>query len=1087
MTPKASYSRTHWLLLALLAGLCFDGAATKAQETTESSAEAILSFNDGVKFQNNQAFDLAVAEWKRFLEKYPNDPLADRAQHYLGVCYTQLKPPKLPEAIAAFKAAIDNHPQSQFRQDSLYNLGWSQFVTARGGGDKADYAAAIATLDQLLAESKDHAEAKYVADAHYLKGDALFDIGKKQEAVTEYQAVIAAAPESARVPDARYAAGVTLEELDQFADAKKIYEAFLANHPEHAFATEVKMRLAETVLRTGDPATAETMFAEVAAVEGFDFADHATFRQAAAALEQDKFAAAAALFASIPTKFPKSEYVAGARMDAGRCYYSAKEYAQAADWFGKAIAVKDPAAAEAAHWKAKILLTDGKPQEALELVEPFIEQLSATSPPEAKKVEWLAELKLDRANALLEIPGKKEMALAAFEEIAASTADGVPLKAQAMYDAAFTALELRKFNDAIAHADKYLAAFPAGDLAVEVAFLKGEALLQLKQYAEAEAVFAEALAKGQNLPDRGERTVRLALAQYLQKKYPETVATLEPVLKNLSQGPALAQAFFLIGASQYYSQKYEDAAPAFQSSLKASEKWDQADEALLLLTQSHRKLNQLKEATEAAQKLLANYPQSKLRDDAQFRVGECAYAAKDYDAAAAAYGKTISEYPGSTFVPYALYGQGWTAIRRKNYAEAEGSFSALLKDHPDHKQAAPSLSARAYCRRQQGNYQGAVEDITAYLKTGPEDADRIDALYELGLSQSKLKHYKDATATLETILKDKPAYANADEVIYELAWCYDGMDQKDKAAATFAQLIAEHPESPLAPDAHYRVGQRKYEQEKFKEAIPEYLAAKAKAKTDMLAEEATFKLGWCHYELGDYEQALAAFSEQLEEFPKGSVAPNGRFMQAECLFKLDRFAEAAPILVILAGEKMPTDEIASTVLLHGGQALGQLGKWEESIAILERLPQEYPKSPDVSEAYFEHGQAKFNLEEYANALKLYQLAAEQSRTEVGARARFMMGQCYFVQKKYDEAIKEFQQVLFRTWLARDQKKVERWQAKAAYEAARCHEVQIREATGAARAERINEALRFYKMVVEKYPESDLAASAKARVADLSKL
>ncbi len=48
-------------------------------------------YTDAANFQNNSAFDLAVDEWTRFLERFADDPLAPKAQHYLGVCQMQLK------------------------------------------------------------------------------------------------------------------------------------------------------------------------------------------------------------------------------------------------------------------------------------------------------------------------------------------------------------------------------------------------------------------------------------------------------------------------------------------------------------------------------------------------------------------------------------------------------------------------------------------------------------------------------------------------------------------------------------------------------------------------------------------------------------------------------------------------------------------------------------------------------------------------------------------------------------------------------------------------------------------------------------
>src|SRR6188474_3501370 len=74
----------------------------------QSSDAAILQYRAAVAFHNKQQYDFAVDEWKRFLEKFPDDPLAAKAQHYAGVCYLQLKKPE--EAIAAFERLTSKFP-----------------------------------------------------------------------------------------------------------------------------------------------------------------------------------------------------------------------------------------------------------------------------------------------------------------------------------------------------------------------------------------------------------------------------------------------------------------------------------------------------------------------------------------------------------------------------------------------------------------------------------------------------------------------------------------------------------------------------------------------------------------------------------------------------------------------------------------------------------------------------------------------------------------------------------------------------------------------------------------------------------------
>src|SRR4030095_12972153 len=86
----------------------------------------------------------------------------------------------------------------------------------------------------------------------------------------------------------------------------------------------------------------------------------------------------------------------------------------------------------------------------------------------------------------------------------------------------------------------------------------------------------------------------------------------------------------------------------------------------------------------------------------------------------------------------------------------------------------------------------------------------------------------------------------------------------------------------------------------------------------------------------------------------------------------------------------------------------------------------------------------------AEALQDDEAAATKSRYLVGARARFMMGEVYFQEKKYDDASREFQRAMFGFGGEQATPETKNWQAKSGYEAGRIAEVQIATAKDAAR-------------------------------------
>jgi tetratricopeptide (TPR) repeat protein len=141
----------------------------------------------------------------------------------------------------------------------------------------------------------------------------------------------------------------------------------------------------------------------------------------------------------------------------------------------------------------------------------------------------------------------------------------------------------------------------------------------------------------------------------------------------------------------------------------------------------------------------------------------------------------------------------------------------------------------------------------------------------------------------------------------------------------------------------------------------------------------------------------------------------------------------------------------------------------------------------VAEARYELGWARQNAGQEEEALEDYEAAADSSRGEVGARARFMLGELLFGRKEFDQAIRQFQRVMYGYGGDNAPEPVKNWQAKSGFEAARCAEVQIRQASGGARAKLIEDAKKAYGFVIEKVPQGELATKAAERLQALSQL
>jgi len=1066
--------RLVFMLLTVASALLVlaNSDATWAQEPAESSPAAIKQYRDAVAFQNRAVYDLAADEWKKFLKEFGKDPLAGKAQHYLAICQLQQK--QYQDAITSFQKALKDFPSSDITEQTYLNLGLAQYSLAQDGKSEA-YDDAAKTFETLIAK---YPEGSQRPQGLFYLAEALYARGKKAEAAPIYAQFIDGFAESPLRPDALYALGVTQEELNQPKEAAKTYDRFLKDFAEHALRAEITMRRAETMFAQQQFEDAEKWFGTAAAAPDFKLVDYALVRQAASLYELKRYADAAALYASVIERFPETEYLRSTRLAAGNCYYLAGNHAEAQKWLRQAVDAGGRRSIEAAHWLAKSLLKEKKAAEALALVERIL--------PEAGTSAFAPNLKMDRADALFDLPARRSESVALYAAVAKEYPDNA-LASQALYMAAISALGDGKYKEALQYANEFLGRYANDALAPDVRYVAAEANLQLAAYANAEKLYQELVAQNLKHADAEKWQLRLGVVQFLQKKHAETIATLTAALPGMKNAASQAEANYLIGNSLTEQQQLGAAVKAFKAALAASPNWRQADETWLNLATAHRQANQLKESREAAAKVIADFPQSAALDRAHFRLGDVAYAENNFPTAITEFRTVIETWPKSTVAPNALYSLGWALIGEKKYAEALEPLNTLIQKHADHSLVPRGKYARAIALQQTKEFAKAIEDLQAFLNSQLSAADKADALYVSGLCEAGQQNYAKAAETFAQIAKENPQYTSFDKVLYEWGWALKSAKQDPEAVEVFARLAKEKPGSLLAAESLYHVGESQYTAADYAAAAQSYfdamnLAAQLKIPGD-LTEKASHKLAWSYYQQNQYDKAAKAFEYQIKTFEKGSLAADARFMAAESLFKQNKFAAALAAYQKSLAAPPENREFQTLAHLHAGQAAAQAKNWNESLKVLNQAAEQFTDSAFLPEIQYEQAWALQNQGKSEEAMQKYEQVAEATDREVGARARFMMGELLFDKKDYKEAIRNFFKVAYGYGYPDSPDATKVWQANAAFEAARCFET-LAGQDQAKKAQMLDQARKSYREVLEKYPQSDKRELAQNRLESL---
>lgn len=1033
--------------------------ATPALAQSQGNDPATAQFATAAALQNREQYELAVDEWAKFLAAHPQDSRVDKATYYLGICRLQSK--QYAPAADAFGQVIAKFPKFEKLESAYLYQGKAQFNLAASG--KAEmYAQAAQTFAAF--ETK-FPKSTQLAESLYLHGESLYAQGQKAEAVKLYDQFVKQFPQDALFPNALYALGTAQYELGQLDAAAATNATFLKQFPKNPLATEVSLWRGEALFRLNKFAEAEPLFATAAAAPGFNQADFATMRQADCLSKRKEFGQAAAIYATVPVKFPASQQKATAYLLGGEAAYQARNYPAARDALSKAFAAGGDSAPEAGHWLARCYLKENNPAEALKTADQALTK--------AGKSPLLVQLLVDRADALYEIPQRQKEAADAYLAAAQKKPDD-PNAPQALYMASFASLHLKDYASAAKHAGDFRKRYANDPLLPDVLYVAAESELLLNKHAEAAPLYDELLKKYPQHPDREIWLVRRGLCLFSQRKYAETVAALDPAVAGLKGADNLAEAQYLIGRSQLEQKQYDAAIKALEASLKAAPKWRLAEENLYELASAYKSKGQTDQAKTQLNRLLTEHPNGKLLDKVHYRLGETAYAANDYASAAREYQQVLDKWPNSTLAVNAAYGLGWSQLSRGEYDAAVKTMDGLIAKHASSELAPRARYARGVARQQLQQFAPAADDLQAFLKSSPTPAERSDAQYVLGLCQTGLNQHAAAEATFKALLKDDPKYSGTDRILYELGWSLLSQNKNQDASDVFARLAKDYGASPLSAEALYHVGEFHYGKDEFGKAASAYYDAMNKAYDAQkkkgnaeLGEKTTHKLGWAYFREQKYDSAQQTFAVQRTNYPGGPLSGDAAFMEAECQFKLGKFDAA---LAAYQQVKNSTGkDFAPLALLHAGECAARLKepKWDTSLQLLQRAAKEFPESQYLPEILCEQGWALQNLGKPDDALPLYESVTAKSNGEAAARARFLVGEVYFGKKNYNEAVRNY----FKASYGYSYPK---WQAASQYEAGECF----------IHLGKKEQARKSFQEVVEKYPESDQAGLAKKRIAAL---
>ena len=946
--------RRKWPLAALAAVVILAGpAGDVARAQSDSALDLYYSANS---LCSRRFYKLAVGEYKSFLSKYPQHAKAPKAKWGLAISLYNMG--KAKEAEPLFKGLAGNSEISD--QQMLHNL-WGSCLL-----EQNKFAEAEKAFTWSVKNAKDPASAR-TANARAGLIEALYLQNKWAEVIKVSDEMLKVAPKSPQLPKIRYEGAVARAKLKQYAPAVEVFQEIVEGSKDAALVHRAIFQQAECKRQTDKLAEAADLYETAAKTKKGIYSEYAHYNLGLMLFLQKKHVDAITELTEFQKTYAKTKLHWEARLYIGRAHLELRDYKKAQSVLRQVIG-QGPVTGAATLWYARTYARQNEHSNVVRLLEQAVR-------------------KFEKAPSL---PGMLyELATAHMKQRKYEAAAGVYARARAVGKGAeviefhrlqaFCLHRAGKFNESMALCDDFLKKYAGNPKVPDVIFMKAENLMLLKKEAQALPLYDKFLSIAEKHKDANLARLRRAQIYAGQKKWTAATENLTVLLKGDHSAAVFDRAWYLAGDCYIQLKDWDKAVEAFETFIKEEPNHSNVDTGMYNLSLAHQRKGEPEKAIDILTELITEE-----------------------------YGKTITERSKQPV-------KGRKPKRPKRPARKQRNDAQC----PHLQKARVELGRLLY------------------------EADRLDEARNVLL---------DALKTYQQLRQ--PGDGNAE---YYLGWIALKQDRHDQAAKYFAAL-GKFPKHPFATDAALQAAIIQIRNNSIAPALVTLRKLLKDNPQHPKADQATYYTGLCYARLGKYPEAMPYFKIVLRTYASSDKAGNALYWQARCE---EKFTKDGPALAIKTLKtflaKFPESEMLPDAIVDlarleydakqydqviermtgllgpdldkplqqalRDRALYLLGwscfktkKMDAGAKAFEAMTKTVAKGATqqmTPSAYFQAGEARMRLKEYAQALEHFSKAVSAAKppSDIHASSLLRRAECETLMDKWKESQNTAQQFL----------------------------------------------------------------------------
>ena len=519
--------------------------------------------------------------------------------------------------------------------------------------------------------------------------------------------------------------------------------------------------------------------------------------------------------------------------------------------------------------------------------------------------------------------------------------------------------------------------------------------------------------------------LRIARLSYEQQKVKEAIEAYKAITENYQETRHAADGYYGLGIL-YRDEGQGDAAVAAFSKVdrEAGETYIAAliEAANIHISQdreddSRALLNQLLEGVTGDRDLEAR---------AHFQMAQLDLNNKNYLDAVERYSMVLEEYPESGVIRDTRYGRGLSYHYSGRYDRALVDYKWLLDTKIPKAMRLKVSFSMALSYSAQGSDVEAEKLLNEVIASGDESLARSARLQLISMAEKK-GNPEEAVRIYEEMLASTTSSEDRERVLIRLANAYFKLDKFQQSIDAAQQLIDLAVNTESIANALFVQGNSLYKAGQFVPAIATYNKIIENYPQIAWAKNAQFQIGVAYNKISasgniDVLPAMSkAFNTYYTKYPDDERAVHAHYYDAWAHYRMGQWRDASKIFEGLA-KTFPSSRYASEALFRAGDALfnmtnrgGSQDKNQsflDAMAFYDQLVERYPRSNHVDDALYNKAWCLINLERTEDAVPIFQqIVAEHSDGTYGPRSQFTLGDYYYGLKEYEKARENYETFL----------------------------------------------------------------------------